>query len=133
MTENELLSLSWEEVEAWIVRDDPIIFRASEAEVLAQFSITEMELTVQISVVEGGGDGVLVQLFSAIEEVSRKHAVRRIVWQVHALNCKEPNPKLQRVLKAFNFNTVEPEGRVGYFEKITSINDTVLRRERLAR
>jgi len=131
LTVEELSQLSWEEIEAWIVRDDPIVFRASEADVLAQFSLSEMVLTVQVSVVEGGGDGVLVQLFSVIEKMSRKHQVRKIIWQVHALNCMKPNPKLQRVLRGFDFYVVEPEDSVGYFEKITSINDSVLRRERL--
>ncbi|NNC38102.1 MAG: hypothetical protein HKO02_11640 [Hyphomonadaceae bacterium] len=128
LASNELLKLSWDEVEAWICRDDPIVFAVGKARVLAQFGISKSVLEAQISVVEGGGDGILVELLRVIERMARHHNLLRIVWQVHALNCKTPNPKLQRVLTAYQFNIVEPANEVGYFEKITSINDSVLRR-----
>jgi len=127
---DELLDLSWEEVEAWICRDDPIVFTVSEAEVLGQFGLRENELTAQISVVEGGGDGVLFQLFSTIERLARHHGVTKVTWQVHALNCKKPNLKLQRVLQGYNFEIVNPTQGAAYFQKVTSTNDSVMRRKR---
>ena len=128
---NELLELSWDEVEAWICRDDPIVFTVSDAKVLAQFGVDNGQLISQISVIEGGGDGVLFHLFSAVEKLAMHHELRRIVWQVHALNCQKSNPKLQRVLVGYNFKVIQPENGIGYYQKITSINDTVMRRERL--
>ncbi len=88
----------------------------------------ETTLTVELAVVDNGGEGVLVTLIEAIETKARQNDVVFIEWIVYALNCAQPNPKLRRVLNHFGFEEKHlKNGSYGLYKR-TSTNDSLLRR-----
>lgn len=101
LSSEELLSLP--ELEELVVTGAPVIFRAGSATVLAEFSIDDQALCVELAVIENGGEGVLPTLISVIEKSAIKRGLVAIEWRVFARNCAIPNAKLERVLRRFGF------------------------------
>lgn len=81
----------------------PITFRMGTAEILAEFNHAGDRLQVNLGHVDDGGEGVLVRLWKLIEAYARAKAYAAIDWNVHALTCASPNPRLQQFLRAKGF------------------------------
>lgn len=126
MTPDELVAL--DELEELAVTGEPIAVRVGSADVLAQFSIEERTLRVELAVIENGGEGVLPTLISVIERSAAARGLVAIEWWVYARDCAVPNPKLERVLHRYGFEIREtPAGAECYWQR-KSINDELRRR-----
>lgn len=95
----ELLMLNREEREALLITNKPVVFRAGSAEILAEFQRNAEELIVDLAHIDGGGEGVLPTITRLITSYAECNGYSSIQWRVHATNCADPNPKLQRVLE----------------------------------
>jgi len=107
-TRKELLSLPEEQIDSFILCNEPIAFRIGSAEILAQFRVNDETLTIELAQIDGGGEGVLPTLWSLAERYGSKKQLKRIEWIVHAVHCAAPNLKLRRLLdrKGFIVETV---------------------------
>lgn len=92
----------------------PIAFRMGSATILAEFNRIDDELRVNLAHIEGGGEGVLLALWKLIEAYAANRQFPVIRWNVHARTCANPNPRLQRFLRARGFQEAadETHGRV---------------------
>ncbi len=124
----ELISL--EDLEAYALAGRPIVISVGAAEVLAEFSISEKVLNVEIAVVEQGGEGVLPVLIDTIERAALLRKFVAIEWSVFARNCATPNPKLMGVLERIGFEVRQIESGTEYYWQRRSTNDSLLRRRR---
>jgi hypothetical protein len=112
----ELLNLT--ELEDLVVTGTPVIFHAGSADVLAEFSIRDQALKVELAVVENGGEGVLPVLISVIERWAVRRGMCAIEWWIYARNCAAPNPKLERVLGRLGFQVRKnPAGSECYWTR----------------
>ncbi len=125
---DELISL--EDLEAYAVAGRPIVISVGAAEVLAEFSICEKVLNVEIAVVEQGGEGVLPVLIDVIERAALLRKFVAIEWSVFARNCATPNTKLMKVLERIGFEVRQIESGTEYYWQRRSTNDSLLRRRR---
>jgi hypothetical protein len=123
---NELINL--DELEAYAISGRPIIFSVGEAEVLAEFSKSGKVLSVEIAVVEQGGEGVLPVLIDTIERAALMREFAAIEWSVLARNCSVPNPKLMRVLEKIGFEVRQFDSGAEFYWQRRSTNDSLLRR-----
>lgn len=123
---SELINL--EDLEAYALADRPIIFSVGEAEVLTEFSKSGKVLSVEIAVVEQGGEGVLPVLIGTIERAALMREFDAIEWSVLARNCSAPNPKLMRVLEKIGFEIRQLDSGTEYYWQRRSTNDSLLRR-----
>lgn len=105
LTPDELLNLA--ELEDLVVTGAPVIFRAGSADILAEFSIKDETLRVELAVVERGGGGVLPTVISVIERSAISRQLNAIEWWIYARNCAVPNQKLERLLKRLGFEVRE--------------------------
>ncbi len=112
LTPDEILALPDEEVDALILCDQPVIFRAGTAELLGQFRLEGNRLVMELAQVENGGEGVLPTLWVLAKRYARQRGLDQVEWIVHAVSCAKPNPKLRRVLERKGF-VVETVGTVG--------------------
>lgn len=124
----ELISL--EDLETYAVAGRPIVISVGAAEVLAEFSISEKVLNVEIAVVEQGGEGVLPVLIDVIERAALLRKFVAIEWSVFARNCTIPNPKLMKVLERIGFEVHKIEGGTEFYWQRRSTNDSLLHRRR---
>lgn len=92
----------------------PITFRMGTATILAEFNRVDDALCVNLAHIDGGGEGVLLSLWKLIADYAKERQYLSLVWNVHALTCANPNPRLQRFLQAQGFNETSDEkhGRV---------------------
>jgi hypothetical protein len=92
----------------------PITFRMGTATILAEFNAVDDELCVNLAHIDGGGEGVLISLWKLIEVYAKERRYPSILWNVHALTCANPNPRLQRFLRGRGFEETSSEkhGRV---------------------
>jgi len=113
-TLDALKALPPEELDALLAFGQPITFRMGTATILAEFNREGGELSVNLGHIDGGGEGVLLPLWKIISAYARERGCSSISWNVHALTCANPNPRLQRFLRARGFNEVAHEkyGRV---------------------
>ena len=81
----------------------PVTFRMGTAEILAEFNNRGEWLQVNLGHIDDGGEGVLVRLWKLIETYARTKGYAAIDWNVHALTCARPNPRLQQFLRARGF------------------------------
>ena len=125
-TAEELIAI--DDLEALVVTGDPIIFRVGSAEVLGEFSRIGDVLTVELAVVEAGGEGILIALANAVERWSRSQPIVAIEWIVYATDCAEPNPKLTRILTRLGFDLCRRANGSDCFRRQVSTNDSVVRR-----
>ena len=123
---NELVNL--DDLEAYALAGRPIVFSVGEAEVLAEFSKSGKVLSVEIAVVEQGGEGVLPVLIDTIERAALMREFAAIEWSVLARNCAKPNPKLMRVLEKIGFEVRQFDSGTEFYWQRRSTNDSLLRR-----
>ena len=109
-----LKALSSEEMDALLAFGRPVTFRMGTATILAEFNRQDRDLAINLAHIDGGGEGVLVLLWKIIVSYAREHNCLAIHWNVHALTCANPNPRLQHFLRARGFAEAvsEKHGRV---------------------
>ncbi|MEM8795532.1 MAG: hypothetical protein AAGE61_08195 [Pseudomonadota bacterium] len=117
-----------DDLEGFAAAGRPIVFSVGAAEILAEFSISENVLHVEIAVVEQGGEGVLPILIDTIEKAALMRFFTAIEWSVLARNCAQPNPKLMKVLERIGFEVRRIEGGSEYYWQRRSTNDSLLSR-----
>jgi hypothetical protein len=102
-TDDEILRLPQDHIEALVLTGEPLVFRIGSATVLGEFNLVDDRLLVELAQIESGGEGILVSLGA----LARRYAVLRglsaVEWIVHAVNCAKPNLKLRRVLQRRGF------------------------------
>lgn len=109
-----LRALPPDELDVLMAFGRPITFRMGSATLLAEFNREDGDLLVNLAYIDGGGEGVLVSLWKVVVGYARDRGYRGIRWNVHALTCANPNPRLQHFLRARGFDEVASErhGRV---------------------
>lgn len=110
-TTEEILGLPDEQLDAFVLSGEPLVFRAGSAEILGEFKVIEGSLLIELAQIDGGGEGILPALTSLAQKYARKRGLKNIEWVVHALNCAKPNLKLRRVMERRGFVVTEVEGR----------------------
>ena len=115
--EEDILSLSKEDVDQLIFVGEPIVFRVGSATVLGSFKVAGEQLTIELAQIEGGGEGVLPALASLARRYAVLHGLLRVEWIVHAVSCAKPNLKLRRVLerRGFSIKQITAIGEAYYF------------------
>jgi hypothetical protein len=111
-TDEELLDLPEEQVDAFVLCNAPVAFRVGSAEILGQFKINETCLVVELAHIDGGGEGVLPTIWSLAERYAAKKDLEMVEWIVHAVHCAKPNLKLRRILELKGF-TIENMAGIG--------------------
>jgi hypothetical protein len=91
------------DLDALLAFGKPITFQMGTATILAEFNRLDEDLSVNLAHIDGGGEGVLVILRRLIIIYAKERNYLNIVWNVHALTCANPNPRLQRFLRAQGF------------------------------
>lgn len=116
-TIEEILTLSTEEVGAFIFTNNPIVFQVGSSEVLGQFRLLPGRLQIELAQIDGGGEGVLLTLWRLTERFALLRRLTEVEWIVHAVNCMQPNLKLQRVLqkRGFTIRDIPGLGEVYYY------------------
>ncbi len=121
-TSDEILTLSNEELNGIILRDEPLVFRAGSANLLGKFCVVKGTLVMELAHVDGGGEGAL----PALASLARRYAIREgldvIEWRVHAVHCGKPNLKLRRVLerRGFQVRNVAVTGECYFLRSLVS-------------
>ena len=110
LSEQEILNLPQEELEALILLGEPLVFRAGSAVLLGSFKIASDRLVIELAQIEGGGEGVLVSLASLAKRYAGLRKLSGVEWIVHAVSCAKPNLKLRRVLEHRGFVIEEIAG-----------------------
>lgn len=106
---DEWKGLSQDDQDILLAFGRPVTFHMGSANILAQFSRCGDELTVELAHIDGGGEGVLLLFWKAVEAYAVDRGVTSIEWLVYALTCAEPNPRLQRFLRQRGFAEVDHE------------------------
>jgi hypothetical protein len=109
-TPEEILGLPDEQLDAFVLAGEPLVFRAGSAEILGEFKVRGSSLFVELAQIDGGGEGVLPALTSLAQKYARKRGLKKIEWVVHAINCAKPNLKLRRVMERRGFVVTEVKG-----------------------
>ena len=122
-------------LEGYAIAGRPIVFSVGSANVLAEFSVNEKLLKVEIAVVEKGGEGVIPLLVDVIEQAALLHRFTAIEWVVLARNCSPPNPKLMKVLERIGFEvraeeSGADESRAEFYWQRRSTSGSLLRKPR---
>ena len=125
---DELISMA--DLQEYAVAGRPVVISVGASQILAEFTIQENVLRVEIAVVEQGGEGVLPVLIRVIERAALMRNFFAIEWSVLARNCSVPNPKLMRVLERLGFEVRESNSGIEYYWQRRSTNDSLLRRRR---
>ncbi len=114
MSIEALKALPNEELDELLAFGRPITFRMGTATILAEFNADGSELLVNLAHIDGGGEGVLVSLWKLIAGLASERGYRSVSWNIHALTCANPNPRLQRFLRNQGFEEAASErhGRV---------------------
>lgn len=100
---DEILALPNEELQAIVLRDEPLVFSVGSARLLGRFRMQEQALVMELAHIDGGGEGALPALASLARRYARREGLAFIRWRVHAVNCANPNLKLRRVLERRGF------------------------------
>ena len=109
-TIDEVLELPTEELQAVVLRDEPLVFRAGSASVLGRFRVTGDTLLMELAHIDGGGEGALPGLASLASRYAKREGLAFVEWHVHAVHCAKPNLKLRRVLERRGFEIRHIEG-----------------------
>ncbi|MCR5870415.1 MULTISPECIES: hypothetical protein [unclassified Sphingomonas] len=114
LTPAALRALPSDELNALLAFGRPITFRIGSATVLAEFNKDDDCLTVNLAHIDGGGEGVLVSLWKLVTAFAKDRGYHCVLWNVHALTCDNPNPRLQKFLceRGFVETHSERHGRV---------------------
>ena len=120
----EILDLPDEQLDAFALSGEPLVFRAGTAEILAEFKIKGERLIVELAQIDGGGEGVLPTLTSLANKYAKQRGLKKVEWIVHALNCAEPNLKLRRVMERRGFQITEVEGVGKAYFRVHEVGST---------
>lgn len=102
-TIDEILELPEGQLEALVLCDEPLVFRAGSANLLGRFRIESPALVLELAHVDGGGEGALPAVASLAMRYARRKGLAWLEWRVHAVHCARPNLKLRRVLERKGF------------------------------
>lgn len=109
-TADEILDLPDQQLDAFALSGEPLVFRAGSAEILGEFKVKGESLIIELAQIDGGGEGILPTLSSLAQKYAKRRGLERVEWIVHALNCAEPNLKLRRVMERRGFQITDIEG-----------------------
>ena len=119
-TIDEILSLSDEEIETWLLVDDPIIFRVGSAEILGKVEIVDSILVIELAQIDGGGEGVLRIIGTLASKYAHQRNLQYVDWIIHSLDCAQPNPKLNPMLDRAGFVIQDiPDKGKAYYRRMT--------------
>ena len=102
-TVDEVLQLPNEELQAIVLRDEPLVFKAGSANMLGRFNVDDDALVMELAHIDGGGEGALPSVASLANRYARREGLAFVEWRVHAVHCANPNLKLRRVLERRGF------------------------------
>jgi hypothetical protein len=102
-TVDEVLALPNHELQAIVLSDEPLVFRAGSASLLGRFRVERDTLVLELAHIDGGGEGALPALASLASRYAKRERLQFIEWRVHAVSCAKPNLKLRRVLERRRF------------------------------
>lgn len=101
---DEILALPNAELQAIVLRDEPLVFKAGSANLLGRFLVDSAStLVLELAHIDGGGEGALPAIASVASRYAKREGLSTIEWRVHAVNCATPNLKLRRVLERRGF------------------------------
>jgi hypothetical protein len=109
-TVDEVLALPNAELQAIVLRDEPLVFKVGSANMLGQFTVSADTLVMELAHIDGGGEGALPSLASLATRYAKREGLAFIEWRVHAVHCAKPNLKLRRVLERRGFVVREVPG-----------------------
>jgi len=121
-TADEILGLPNEELQAIVLRDEPLVFRAGSANMLGRFRVEGLTLILELAHIDGGGEGALLALASLASRYAKRERLDSVEWRVHAVNCAKPNLKLRRVLERRGFVVRDVTGTGECFFLRSSLN-----------
>jgi hypothetical protein len=124
-TPDQILSLPAEELDAYIVPGEPLVFRAGSAEILGRFWIEGDAFVLELAQIEGGGEGVLLAVATLAERYARREGLKALDWRVHAIHCAKPNLKLRRVLEHLGFQVSDVPGTGECYHWVQQIEHAV--------
>lgn len=102
-TIDEILALPEGQLEALVLCDEALVFRAGSANLLGRFRVSPPDLILELAHVDGGGEGALPAIASLAMRYARRKELQWLEWRVHAVHCARPNLKLKRVLERRGF------------------------------
>jgi hypothetical protein len=116
-TLDALLQASDDFLHQLIFTDEPVVLNIGSARVLGQFRLDPEEIVVQLAEIDGGGEGVLPTLWSAVTLYAKQRQIKRVHWVVHAVSCAKPNLKLRRLIerRGFAIRETADYGRAYYY------------------
>lgn len=120
-TDDEILSLPQDQIEALVLSGEPLVFRIGSATILGEFKLAGDQLIVELAHIESGGEGVLVSLGALARRYAMLHGLRAIEWIVHAVNCAKPNLRLHRVLQRRGFVVNDLPGIGAVYHYVDSV------------
>jgi hypothetical protein len=109
-TVDEVLALPTDELQAIVLRDEPLVFKAGSANMLGKFKIDGNALLMELAHIDGGGEGALPSLAALASRFAKREGLSFVEWRVHAVHCATPNLKLRRVLERRGFVVREVPG-----------------------
>ena len=109
-TPDEILALPNDELQAMVLRDQPLVFKVGSASILGRFKATEETLVIELGHIDGGGEGALPSLASLANRYAKREGLAFIEWRVHAVHCAKPNLKLRHLLERRGFVVREVPG-----------------------
>ena len=115
LTTDDIFCLPIDMLNREVVNGQFLVLRAGTADVLGRFWVDQDVLIVELGHIDGGGEGVLPALAVLARRYARQRGLVAVDWRVHAVTCREPNPKLRRLLDRRGFAVVDvPETGVCY-------------------
>jgi hypothetical protein len=106
-TLEELESLDRAVWDALLLIGEPQIVRFGSASVLGRIKVCGSTLVVELAQIDGGGEGVLVALWSLIARLAARWGLVEVEWLVHAVACARPNHRLRALLVQRRFSLTE--------------------------
>ncbi|MCB9699897.1 MAG: hypothetical protein H6738_24125 [Alphaproteobacteria bacterium] len=77
------------------------------AQVLGQFHVSGDVLVVELAHVDGGGEGILLAIWSLASRLAAEWGLAEVEWLVHAVWCAHPNGRLRELMVRRGFVVVE--------------------------
>lgn len=109
-TVDEVLDLPTDGLQAMVLRDEPLVFKAGSANMLGKFKVQGDTLLMELAHIDGGGEGALPSLAALASRFAKREGLAFVEWRVHAVHCATPNLKLRRVLERKGFAVREISG-----------------------
>ncbi|MEO1288116.1 MAG: hypothetical protein AAFV93_10115 [Chloroflexota bacterium] len=118
-TLKEFLDLSDVEIDAWILPDNPIVFKVGTAEILGKIEMSHTSLIIELAQIYGGGEGILRTIGILARKTAQKRNLKYVEWIIHSLDCADPNPKLNPMLERSGFSITDvPNKGKAYYRKM---------------